>query len=325
MAAAISLIVLALFMALLAWKGKRTLHERLYPELYRSEAFPEARFPAKDRNGFREKTARGYERMKSASIVICGITRDDAETLPLTIRRIEKTGGFFADYRVVIFENDSADQTPELLRQWEKANAGVTVLSESLRELPAFSSGRFERLAYCRNRYLDHISHSCELAAYSYVMVVDMDLRGGWSYDGIASSFGETGWDAVASNAIGYHNLRKTYYDTLALKPPTVLKRTWFNRVFGEGWQFRRNDPLIPVESCFGGLAFYRREALLARRYAGTSGGREVCEHHALNADHRLRFFLNPSQITVTGTQETREYDGGSSWQRRLSRIFLNW
>jgi glycosyltransferase involved in cell wall biosynthesis len=319
------LLIAALFIVLLAWKGRKTLHEAFFPKLYKNVVFPEARFPAKDAEAFRKKTARGYESMKKAAIVICGITRDDAETLPLTIQRIEKTGGLFADYHVVIFENDSRDDTAAILRQWEEENAKVTILSESLRERPDLTENRFERLAYCRNRYLEHVENTSELDGSPYVMVVDMDLRGGWSADGIAASFAEMGWDAVAANAIGYHNLRRTYYDTWALKPPTVLKEKWLYRLIGEGWQFRRGAPLIPVESAFGGLALYRREALLGRRYAGTEDGREVCEHHALNADRGLRFFLNPSQITVIGTQENKAAGGHAPWRRHLSRIFLNW
>jgi hypothetical protein len=325
MAAAIGIGILALAAALLAWKGKETLHERLCRPLYRSADFPEARYPARDAAGFREKAARGYQRMQGMTIVICGITRNDAETLPLAIRRIEKTGALFADYRVVLFENDSRDETLALLRNWEKANAKVTILSDSLRGRPDLAESRFARLACCRNRYRDHIAHTPGLAGYPWVMVVDLDLRGGWSLDGIAASFAEEGWDGVAANAIGYHNLRRTYYDTLALKPSTVLKRTWFHRLIGEGWQLRRGDPLIPVESAFGGLALYRREVFDARRYAGTAGGREACEHHALNADGGLRFFLNPSQITITGTQECREKSGGPAWRSGLARVFLNW
>ena len=325
MAATVFLTVLGLFVLLLVYKGRDTLHERLHPGLYTSVDFPEDRFPPNDAAAFRAKTAWGYEKMKNVSLVICGITRNDAETLPLTIRRIEKTGSLFRDYRVVVFENDSTDQTPDLLRRWGRDNPRVRVLIESIVALPVFSRSRFEKLAYCRNRYLDCVNESRELAGYEYIMVVDMDLRGGWSCDGLASSFAETGWDAVASNAIAYHNLRRTYYDTLALKPQSLLKKKWRYRLFGEAWQFRRGDPLVPVESGFGGLGLYRREALLSRRYAGTRGGREACEHHALNEDGKWRFFLNPSQITVMGTQEANDYGGKPPWRRALSRLFLNW
>ena len=325
MAAEVLLTALGLFAVLLAWKGRGTLHERLYPGLYRRVDFPEDHFPADDGARFRDKTRRGYEKMKRASLIICGITRNDGETLPLTIRRIEKTGSLFGDYRVVVFENDSTDQTPTLLRQWEAQNARVTILSESLRNLPVLSAGRFQILAHCRNRYLNFVNDSRDLDGFEYIMVVDMDLRGGWSLDGLASSFAETGWDAMAANAIGYHNLRRTYYDKLALKPQSLLRNNLFLRLFGEGWQFRRNGPLVPVQSAFGGLCLYRRDALLSRRYSGSSEGRETCEHHALNADGTWRFYLNPGQITVTGSQEAKGYTEKPAWQRGLFRLLRNW
>ena len=325
MAISVILGVLGLFIIILAYKGKGTLHERLYRRLYTEVDFPEDHFPDRDAKDFQEKTLRGYETMKSSALIICGITKDDAETLPLTIGRIEKTGGYFRDYRVIIFENDSMDQTPAILRKWAKENRKVKIISESLLNLPVFSRSRFDRLAYCRNRCVEYINDLTEVDGYEWVMVADMDLRGGWSYDGLASSFAETGWDAVASNSIGYHYLRKTYYDTLALKPQTVLKKNWVFRLFGEGWQFRRNDPLIPVQSAFGGLGLYRREVFFTRRYSGRAGDREACEHHALNADGKLRFFLNPSQITVVGTQETKGYGSIPQWRKNLYRLFFNW
>jgi glycosyltransferase involved in cell wall biosynthesis len=318
MTATVLLVALAAFTTILVLKGRGTLHEMLYPGLYRSADFPEDRFPAGDHAAFRAKVARGYACMKGASVVICGITKDDAETLPRTIRRIERTGASFREHRVVVFENDSTDGTPAILREWAGRNPNVRILSESLRGLPDFPKDRYGRLACCRNRYLDHLNGE-------YVIVVDMDLRGGWSLDGIASTFAETGWDAVASNSIGYHNLRRSYYDVAALRPRTVLKDGWSYRVFGEGWQLRRGDPMIPVESAFGGLCVYRREVFLSRRYAGASGGVPACEHLALNADGRLRFFLNPSQITVAGTQEAKGYEAKRPWRRHLHRLLRNW
>lgn len=316
---------LGAFSALLVLKGRGTLHEMLYPRLYRRSDFPENHFPADDPAGFRAKTARGYEKMSRASLVVCGITKDDAETLPLTIRRIEKTGALFRSYRVVIFENDSVDGTLGMLRAWEASNPNVTVLSESLCGHPDFPGDRFARLALCRNRYVDHLDASPELADCDYVLVVDLDLTGGWSLDGIASSFAETGWDAMASNSIGYHSLRRTYYDTLALRPQTILEPRWFYRIIGEAWKLRRGAPPIPVLSAFGGLCLYRRDALRSRRYAGTYEGVEACEHLALHGDGDMRFFLNPSQITVVGTQEDKGYGEPRHWRGRLRRIFLNW
>jgi hypothetical protein len=327
MSAALGLsVALALLVGLFAFKGRRTFHEMLFPGLYRSVGFPEDRFPAADAHAFRERVARGYGRMRDTSVVICGITRNDAETLPLTIRRIERMAACFRDHHVVVFENGSTDRTPALLGEWAGWNPNVTVLSEPRRGVPGFPSDRFERLALCRNRYVDWMNAAADAGSQGYVVVVDFDLRGGWSLDGIASTFAEDDWDAVGSNSLGYHNLRRTYYDTAALRPRTVLQESWWHRLVGEAWQLRRGTPMIPVESAFGGLGVYRREVFRSRRYSGRLDGAPACEHLSLNADGRLRAFLNPSQITVVGTQEHRAArEQWPVWRRDLHLLLRNW
>lgn len=325
-AAVVPSVALALLVGLFALKGRRTFHEMLFPGLYRSVEFPEDRFPADDAQAFRERVAQGYGRMRDASVVICGITRNDAETLPLTIQRIERMAACFRDHHVVVFENDSTDRTPALLGEWARRNPNVTVLSGPCPGVPGFPSDRFERLAVCRNRYVDWMNATPEAGSQDFVVVVDFDLRGGWSLDGIASTFAGSDWDAVGSNSLGYHNLRRTYYDMAALRPRTVLRETWWHRLVGEAWQLRRGTPMIAVESAFGGLGVYRRDVFRSRRYSGRLDGAPACEHLSLNADGRLRAFLNPSQITVAGTQEQRAMKAHwPAWLWNLNLVLRNW
>jgi len=317
--------IILLFACLLLFKGTATLHERLFPRLYNNVEFPEDLFPPTDRNDFSKKVAAGYENMKVAKVVICGITKDDAAILPLTIARIEKTGGCFCDYRVIIYENDSRDNTLDILQNWEAVNPRVKIMTESIQGTPIRQLSRTQRLACFRNRYLDLVKESPNYASFDFVMIVDMDLKGGWSNDGIATSFARSDWDVIAANSIGYHNLRKTYYDTFALLPKTILKTNWLYKIIGEGWQLRRGDPLIKIQSGFGGLAVYRKAAILYRQYSGIVNGEITCEHISLNADNRLRYFLNPSQITITGTQEKKKYRTVSPLTSTLHKLFLNW
>jgi hypothetical protein len=184
---------------------------------------------------------------------------------------------------------------------------------------------RTEKLACFRNRYLDLIKEEEQYAAFDLVIVVDMDLKGGWSNDGIATSFSRSDWDIVAANSIGYHYLRRTYYDTFALLPKTIIRTNWLYKIIGEGWQLHREDPFIRIQSGFGGLALYRKDAIASRQYSGIINGEKTCEHISLNADNRLRCFLNPSQITVTGTQEEKKYESASPFINVLYKLFLNW
>ena len=51
--------------------------------------------------------------MRQSRTVICGLARNIATHLPGTMARIERLGSMFADYRVLVYENDSTDATRE--------------------------------------------------------------------------------------------------------------------------------------------------------------------------------------------------------------------
>jgi hypothetical protein len=77
---------------------------------------------------------------------------------------------------------------------------------------------------------------------------------------------------------------------------------------------------LIEVDSAFGGLAIYRREAFLAGRYAGTDkrGGFDVADHIPFHDDMRAKgykIYINcalincaryPDAVETKLTQEPR-------------------
>jgi len=179
----------------------------------------------------------------------------------------------------------------------------VQVISENF-GIPRFpqtrSLDRAAWLAVCRNRYRDRILQ--EFCDFDYVVVVDTDLLGGWSYDGIANTFGWPDWDFVGSNGLHFEPGRRAsdwpyfHVDVWAFRPapgtyPVSLKNL-------HALQLRRGVPLLPVESSFGGLGIYRMECLRLAEYGGTD-----CEHVVLHDRLREagldRMFLNPSQIVM--------------------------
>ncbi|MHB8900205.1 MAG: glycosyltransferase family A protein [Thermoguttaceae bacterium] len=273
--------------------------------------FPEGRFlpPPDLAREYRQRVRRGYYRMRQRRVILCGLARDTAEFLPLTIARMERLGGYFADYRVIIYENDSQDHTLDLLQRWAHRNWRVTVLNETRQDplnLPCRCPRRGGRMAYYRNRYRDHVESSYR--DFDDVLVADTDLAGGWSYDGIAHSYSYHTWDFMGSFGVIY---RRRGWD------PNCIYQF-------DAWAFRRDDdyqalatkevnhmrwlrgqPLVPVTSCFGGLGLYRLAAFLAGRYAGGD-----CEHIGLHRSMRANGFphiyLNPSQIVLYGRKRRR-------------------
>ncbi|HEY4232030.1 MAG TPA: hypothetical protein VGM76_01260 [Lacipirellulaceae bacterium] len=268
--------------------------------------FPEYAFPLAPEFAalYAERFERGRERMRKSRVIFAGLVRNAIDVLPLTIERIERLANGFADHRIVVYENDSTDGTQELLTAWAAAMPKVSVVSESLGaplNPNTRSSSRADRMAACRNRY--HALIAKRFAGFDCVIVLDMDVPGGWSEDGIANTFGCDNWDFVGSNGIilqRVHLRFNTYlhYDAWAYRQYGSYEPMPAPIVNNFGWQ--RGEPLVSVFSCFGGIGIYRMPAFLSAQYAGSD-----CEHVALHRGMRDagygRQFLNPSQLVFYG------------------------
>jgi hypothetical protein len=252
---------------------------------------------------YEQRVARGRTRMQVATAVFCGLARDVAGALPSVSARIERAGSMFRDYRIVIYENDSSDETLVALRAWQDRNPRVTVLSEVLGAVrwgQVRDPARMRHLAACRNRYLDHVA--VHHADFDYLVVFDTDLPKGFSYDGLADTFGHDEWHVVGSNSLLVPIDERPppnpeFFDAWAFRQAGDDSP----RPFGETNHlvFRRGEPLVPVWSAFGGLAIYVMAAVRSgARYAG-----DDCEHVTLHRRLRERGFdrqyLNPSQIVL--------------------------
>jgi hypothetical protein len=137
---------------------------------------------------------------------------------------------------------------------------------------------------------------------FDYLIVVDTDLKGGWSYEGISHTFGCDDWDFVGSNGVLKQcrtrpNRRElVQFDSWAFRAAEEAGPSQIDSV--RNVVFVRGGPLLPVRSCFGGLGVYRLECVEHARYGGTD-----CEHVVLHEAMRKlgfdRLFLNPSQLIV--------------------------
>jgi hypothetical protein len=266
--------------------------------------FPEEAFPCSlgQRKEYLRRVELGRHGMRESSAVICGLCRDVRHFLPRMAARIERLGQMFRDYRVVLFENDSIDRTREFLSDWRAANPRVHVMSESLGAplYPATRNpARAAWLAECRNRYRAHVVS--EYAGFDYAIVVDMDLPGGWSFDGVAHTFGHDDWDFVGSFGVRQRlELRSRqpeylHVDRWAFRPSANQTTSPLDGIMILP---PRGQPLMAVDSCFGGLTAYRIQCFRYAEYAG-----EDCEHVEFHRGLRSagigQGFLNPNQIVL--------------------------
>jgi hypothetical protein len=281
--------------------------------------FPEHAFPpgADRAEDYFAACRRGYALMAESRVAITGLARNVGAILPLTIQRIENLARCFADSRVIVYENDSTDDTRLVLARWARGNRRVEAVSEVLDDPVNPTTrclDRAGRMAFYRRRCQERVLDRC--GRFDAVIIVDFDVQGGFSIDGIASSFGCPGWDFVGSNGLicrrhglALNALRQ--YDTWALRFDAAL--TPLSTRAAGGIVYRRGDPLVPVTSCFGGLGIYTMAAYRAGEYSGADL-EHATFHRALIARGHDRLFLNPSQLVIYG----RRHRFGDAFVTRL-------
>ena len=160
---------------------------------------------------------------------------------------------------------------------------------------------RAERMARYRERCQTLVLEHC--GDFDATIVLDLDVAGGWSEDGVANSFGQREWDFIGTNGLIFRRERLEInslrqYDMWALRMDADL--TPIPTAHARRHVYYRGEPLVPVTSCFGGLGIYRMEAFRQGHYGAADCEHVIFHRHLIEGGFR-RLFLNPSQILVYG------------------------
>jgi hypothetical protein len=251
------------------------------------------------------------------SIVIAGTCKNVSKYFNKTKENIMKVARRFKSYKIVIVENDSTDNTRELLREWQSQDKNVRVVVFDKLYTDKVKH-RTEVLAYCRNVCIQEIK-TLDTKEYPYTLMVDMDdvlQSDKFSFNGVYSCIQEMEKDSTLG-ALGAV-VDGPYYDIFALRNKEcnyncwemVFKHkdelTWDGAVEKYVNSHKKNYSssevsTIEVESMFGGASVYRNDVWLKVKYSGTtSDGKEVCEHVPMNAMIKslgYKVALNPSFV----------------------------
>lgn len=220
--------------------------------------------------------------LKDSKILICGIARNVEKAVPATIRSIQNIGEHFADYHVIIYENNSTDKTVEKFQEWAKRSPKVTFLTSMWDEEDFYVEEegikrrlyRTEVLAYARNAVIDEVLQP-KFDDYEYMLMADLDFAKPWCLEGIMSSFEYEGeWDVITANGLVRGG---QYADWYALRDdehpfgPEIYGPRWWNMIgnWRNNGKPALNGSLTPVISAFGGLGIYKRASIVGCRYSG--------------------------------------------------------
>ncbi len=234
----------------------------------------------------------------SAVIVCCA--RSCGPFLPDVLNNIEAIAGLYERPAYVFVENDSTDDTKAQLRAWLNGRPDADLIEfDGLAErLPR----RTERLAVCRNAYIDRIRQ----AGYSdrdHLVIFDADDINSGPIE-ISEYARARDWLAATEGAVaGFVNTDPIYYDILALRHPTWCPNDYWVEVkrkrgsltkmeARQKYCFDRQIAISPwtdpieVTSAFGGLGIYEMGPALKGEYVGVSAeDRETCEHVPFHLD----------------------------------------
>ncbi len=278
-------------------------------------------FPLHDAAKYDERCKNGLLDASKKRVVIAGMVRDVASRLPEIKKKVLRVAKIFKDYQILIVENDSKDQTREMLLEWAHENPNVTILgcggnvpkcSISLAKEKTdghhVDRRRIEKMVYLRNIYLQEIKEKYPL--YDYSIFWDMDMIGSVYLDGICNSLGylneKSNVDVVCANGMYRWGPLTLFYDTYALlhkgEPFHIDHKTCHDIRKGL-WEVKydRGEEPVEVDSCFSGFAIYRNSSLLpiSVYYDMSPENNLECEHVRLNMKIDGIKVVNPSMINL--------------------------
>ncbi len=194
----------------------------------------------------------------------------------------------FPDARVFVYENNSTDNTKDMLEMWTAMNNRVIVKCETISdsEMKAHCIARsmdntpcrMEMIAYARNRLMEMLEETdIGTREEDRIIMFDADVNCVMSAQPLIDLLKrkDNDYDALFANGISQ---RKNYYDISAyydMYYPFGLELVDEKKVFGEKYksliqQIPTIAPRIFVMSAFGGIGIYRASCIRGLRYKGT-------------------------------------------------------
>ncbi len=264
----------------------------------------------------------GYELCRDKKILWCGIARNVEQNLDMNLQRYIRTCKPFSKYHMFIYENDSTDNTLSIMDKYKDV---VTYKSESREdqdyvekmntEADPFHFNRCSVLSECRNKYMDYIENNNLRDEYDYICIVDLDTKGGWSYQGFYNSiyFLENIDNAasmtsygVVSSAFQDKFLEEVdfddwlFYDSFAYRDLGIdPKMSKGHTQLFNSLKFKIGQDPIEVYSNFNGLGIYKSK-YFKHKYKTNMWGETMVDSEHIHVHKSIRedggkVFLNPS------------------------------
>jgi glycosyltransferase involved in cell wall biosynthesis len=276
--------------------------------------------------------------MKLGNAVIACCTKNSEPFLPAGLKNFEKIASLFNKCSFVFVENDSSDNTKEIINTWGRSKENFHFINFD--GLDYKQKHRTLRLEITRNAYINFIRNNPTFKDTHFVFVIDLDdrathpLKEDDLIQAIIFLQNRKSVAAVFANQIGH------YYDLWALRHQFMCPFDFWHEVMKFALKFGCTDqeamtaiysqvihtidpsqePIL-VDSAFGGLGVYKYEYLIENPvgYTGSSTHyvlensepffykMESCEHISLHRGITLQggeMYIMPALINGMNNSE---------------------
>jgi hypothetical protein len=248
--------------------------------------------------------------MDKLDIVFCGCTINSANYIEKTINKLIEFKSLFQSCNIIIYENDSNDNTTSLLKNLESQNK-ITAICET--GIKSKLKLRTLIIAHARNILVQEVLKNKK---YMYMIMIDLDgLLDNFNKKCFTNAFNYdlNSWDALFTNSNG------RYYDIWALRFNKQDYSKNHQKIWGKHildydcWDminherflkrivnknlhiktFQKKIPkkcqLLKVDSAFGGMGIYKVSKIINCKYEGFT--RQCsCEKYFNNKINKCRF-----------------------------------
>jgi hypothetical protein len=264
----------------------------------------------------------GKESLAGKRIVFGTLTRNSSSRIVNNLNMVASLGESCEDYKIVVYENDSEDNTKQILKDVSSSNKNIQIIGTDYNR-PSFGPVKSqERIKYL-TQYRDELkSFICNnYSNYDYVVIFDSDFDE-ISIDGLYNSFGY----------IHSYNLDCMAGTSYQIRPVFGKEYNLWNY---DSWAFKLNDwdcnsnqeisqyqkypsdlwfgffilpngsSIYRALSAFGGSAIYKMDIYKHGTYSREPFNQcdHVLFHKDLYTKTGFKLFVNPSQIMLMPTE----------------------
>lgn len=254
------------------------------------------------------------EKMRKSKIIMTGLCRNVSENIDKNIKLLLETGSYYKDHKIVIFENDSSDGSREKIKEWTKINSNIELIECEVpncqykkERYVGLSRKRQDDMVFYRNKCLNYIKE--KYSNYDYLLLVDLDMVGYYSIEGLIHSMSFDNWDAIFVNgrkpSLFAFGIVSQMYDSLAFVDEEEDINTRYQTLSNQSQSFQSSckmqlisgNKLHKVKSAFNGAGLYKISSIVPFEYVNDWSCEHIGLHSQMIQNGFDKLYINPNWL----------------------------